>query len=132
MNLSETLTVHCSVGDENLAAHHWLRLLILNPVGIDSRTDESLNGLGIALSASYKHLVAHLKFSVPLREAQLTVVQYTRADDIAVEELRNLLQCAPCDIRIGNFQIHHMRFLVRVGSLHLLDFLVLLVEIDMA
>ena len=75
-------------------------------------------------------LVVDFQHGVAVGNAQLSIVENTRADDVVVEELRDLLQRTASDIGVGHTDIHGVGLCVRVFLLILLELRFLSVEVD--
>ena len=107
VHLAQRFSVHRRVGHHNTLADEGLLLGFGVPGRVDFWADKRLNGLCIALGANDEHLVALREDGVARGNGHVAIVQQTRANDIAVEEARNLGQRATRDIFVAHFE-HHL------------------------
>ena len=132
MHRGQRLTVDFGIGDEHALGNHGFFLLLLFEVDVDNRTDEGDDGLVVGLGTNDEHLVAQMELCVAVGNGDVTVMLDARTDEIAVQEFVNLKDGSALQILVGDLHVHFVRLLVGLCALQLLQFLLLLLQLDAA
>ena len=132
VHLAQGLTVHRGIGNYNTLRHQRLLLIILRERIVDSRADKRADSFSVVLGTHDIHLIIQIENSILVRNHDLAIVKQTRAHDITIEELGNLLQCLASKIRVAHLQVHRERLLVRILIFQRLQLLILILQTYLA
>ena len=104
MHGRQRFTVHSRVGDEDTLRYQ--RLVLLFKVNVKFRTDESHDSLLVSLCTDDEHLVADMEDGVTVRDAEFALMDETRHDKVAVQEIMYLQQRLTLEVLVRNLQVH--------------------------
>ena len=108
MHLSQSLSVDRRTGNEYSLAYH--RFILFIPVNFNLRSDESVDRLGIILCTNDEEQVSHMESAFACRNRHVAFMKYACTYKIPVEEFMNLFYRAVFKIRVGDLEVHHVRF----------------------
>ena len=110
MELCRSLSVDRRLSDNDTLADHLLVLLLFLKLRNDGlNTDEGDDSLSIRLSTNHIHLIAHLDCCATLRDDQLCATKNARANEVTLQEIVDLKNCATREILILHDEVHEIR-----------------------
>ena len=128
MKFTQTLAVHLRLSDQDTTGNH--RYILLLPIDLNLRADESDNGFSIVFRTHHQHLIAHVEDCITIGDAYVSILKNTRNDEIASHKILDLQQCLSVQGFIMHFQMHTIRGEMRVGRLLLDQLFFLLLQVD--
>ena len=106
-------------------------ILLAIPFSFYFGTDESLDCFSICLCTNNEQLIANLEMCLAVRNTYYSVVENARADNVSIQELRNLSQGSSSNVRVLNAQVHIMSLGMRVSRVLIVQLLFLLICINL-
>ena len=128
VQFAQTLAIHLRLSNQDSTRYH--RSILLFPIHLYGRTDESNDSFGIILGTNHIQLVAYMEDCITIRDADMTILQDTRDNELTPHELLHLHQSLPVQGFVTHFQVHLVRSEMRVGSCLSGKFFFFLLHVD--